>query len=60
MGDQSWKFAVEIEQLDGMAIVRTIEDGNVSIRTFDNLTDAESFAEGERLRLNITNVAVRR
>ena len=53
---QSWKWAVELEQLGGTSFVRIIEDGNVRIRAFDRMSDAESFAESERRRLNLSSV----
>ena len=59
MDNQSWKFAVEIEQLGDEYFVRVIEDGRVAIRAFDRLSDAETFAEGERARVNVANVVRR-
>ena len=56
---QSWKFAVEIEQIGGREYVRVIDDGNVSIRGFDRLPDAERFAESERQRLNLPKIVYR-
>ena len=53
MCDQSWKWAVEIQQLVGRQFVCVVEDGNVSIRGFDCLPDAERFAESERRRMNL-------
>ena len=54
MRDQSWKWAVETQQLDGRQFVCVIEDGNVSIRGFDCLPDAERYAESERRRKNLS------
>jgi hypothetical protein len=53
MARQAWAWAVEIEQLGGRHFVRTIEDGNVRLRAFDRVPDAEQFAESERVRLNL-------
>jgi hypothetical protein len=57
--NQSWKFAVEIEQIGGEYFVRVIEDGRVAIRAFDRISDAETFAESERVRVNVANVGHR-
>src|SRR5262249_42332141 len=54
MRDQSWKWAVDIQEIGGRLYVGTIEDGNVRIRGFDHLSDAEHFAEGERERLGVS------
>jgi hypothetical protein len=59
MHNESWKFAVEIEQLGDEYFVRVIEDGRVAIRAFDRLSDAETFAESERVRVNVANVVRR-
>ena len=59
METQSWRWAVEIEQLDGRQFVRIIEDGVVRMRGFDHLPDAERFAEGERQRMNLANIVYR-
>ena len=59
MINNSWRWTVEIEQLGGRSYVRIIENGEVRIRGFDRGPDAESYAEGERLRLNLTNVVRR-
>jgi hypothetical protein len=59
MQGQSWKWAVEIEQLGERHFVRVIEDGNVSLRGFDLLPDAQRFAEGERQRMNLPLVVHR-
>jgi hypothetical protein len=45
--DQPWKWAVEIEQLGGRPFVRVIEDGDIRLRAFSTMSEAESFAEGE-------------
>ena len=59
MINNSWRWTVEIEQLGGRSYVRIIENGEVRIRGFDRRPDAESYAEGERLRLNLTSVVRR-
>ena len=59
MHNQNWRFAVEIEQLGGRQLVRVIDDGNVTMRSFDSLYDAETFAEEERVRLKVAKVVRR-
>jgi hypothetical protein len=50
---------VEIEQLAGRQFVRVIENGEVSIRRFDRVMEAEAFADGERTRLGLSKVVRR-
>jgi hypothetical protein len=50
---------IEIEQLGGRQYVRVIENGNVKIRGFALLLEAETFAESERMRLGLTKVVRR-
>lgn len=59
MQGRSWKWAVEIEELDGRHFVRVIEDGSVSLRGFNFLPDAERFAESERRRMNLPSIIYR-
>jgi hypothetical protein len=59
MRDQSWKWAVEIQQRGGRQFVCVIEDGNVSIRGFDCVLEAERFAESERRRMNLPVIVYR-
>ena len=56
---QAWRWAVEIDQMDGQLFVRVIDDGKVSIRGFSHLPDAERFAEGERQRMNLPRIVYR-
>jgi hypothetical protein len=60
MRDQSWKWTVEIRELGDRQFVCVIEDGNVRIRGFDRLPDAESFAQLERQRISLPSVAAMR
>jgi hypothetical protein len=57
--EKSWRWAVEIEQLEGRQFVRIIEDGHLRIRVFDHLPDAERFAEGERQRMKLPTIVYR-
>lgn len=59
MQGPSWKWTVEIEALGGRHFVRVIDDGNLSIRGFDLLPDAERFAESERRRMNLPSIVYR-
>ena len=52
--------AVEIEKLGSRSYVRSIEaGGKVRMHGFDTPSEAETFAESERARLNVTKVVHR-
>jgi hypothetical protein len=56
---EAWRWAVEIDQMDGQQFVRVIDDGKVSIRAFRHLPDAERFAESERQRMKLPRIVYR-
>lgn len=51
MGNQSWKMAVELDMAGGRPFVRVIDNGVVHIRLFEKQSEAEAFAQIEKVRL---------
>ena len=54
MSNQSWKTAVEIDEVGGRVFVRVIEDGVVGIRSFNMHSEALAFAQAEKKRLGLS------
>ncbi|KUM24679.1 hypothetical protein AU467_06080 [Mesorhizobium loti] len=55
MKNQSWKTSVELDQVEGAAFVRVIEDGVVRIKTFKSEAEAKAFANSEKVRLGLNS-----
>jgi hypothetical protein len=54
------KAAVRLEQIDGLWTVFVVENGETTQRTFEKQEWAESFAEGQLVRLRFSGEQLRK